>query len=318
MKKNIEQKTKKQLLQEQVIKLLKDKKNKTHGESNADLVRLEKKFDAVLRVFSEKMSTQLLTKIEKHVTVDNLDKALAEISKAIEKHKAPSKVEVVQTERPKWYKDPIAPKDSVKVANVVEVKGTVKAETDASYWVAFGSVLSVAFQGLFDFLGKYAQKTFKVMPAKEHYTTPQLVVLSDPKTGNPVSLKDLFSGHGPAVIQMTGGNRSSQSSTSGSTGKAISRFSGAVSATGTLITPASGKKIRVYGLRFTIDGNADAIAFTLGSEIEKYRTVKAGGMYGTNLTPNYVEGSTDQPLTITVTNLVSGSVQVIADYEVVA
>jgi hypothetical protein len=99
--------------------------------------------------------------------------------------------------------------------NVVEVKGTVKAETDAAYWTSFGSVLGVAFQGLFEFLNKYSQKVFRIMPAKEHYTTPQLVVLADSKTGRPVSLKDLFSNDHQTVVQVAGSRGGSSSSTSG-------------------------------------------------------------------------------------------------------
>ena len=70
-------KNKKKLLQDQVLKLLQSKNTNPQGESNADIVRLEKKFDAVLKLMNERMATQLLTKIEKHVMVDNLDKALA-------------------------------------------------------------------------------------------------------------------------------------------------------------------------------------------------------------------------------------------------
>lgn len=197
-----ETKSKKKLLQDQVIKLLQSKNTTPQGESNADIVRLEKKFDAVLKLMNERMATQLLTKIEKHVMVDNLDKALGEVTKAIEQHKTiiPKSIEVVQNERPKWYKDPLPHPKSIKVDNTVEVKGHVKSDID---WGAFGSVLNIAFQGLFEFLNKYAQKTFRIMPAKEHYTTPQMIVIVDPKTGRPVSLQDIGGGNGNTIVQMS-------------------------------------------------------------------------------------------------------------------
>ncbi len=209
-------KNKKKLLQDQVLKLLQSKNTNPQGESNADIVRLEKKFDAVLKLMNERMATQLLTKIEKHVMVDNLDKALNEVTKAIEKHKTiiPKSIEVVQNERPKWYKDPLPHPKSIKVDNTVEVKGSVKSDID---WGAFGSVINIAFQGLFEFLNKYAQKTFRIMPAKEHYTTPQMVVITDPKTGRPMSLKDIGANNGNTFVQVSGGKGSSNGTGGGST-----------------------------------------------------------------------------------------------------
>lgn len=348
-----ETKTKKQLLQDQVIKLLKDKKQKSQGESNADFVRLEKKFDLVLRSINEKMATQLLTKIEKHVTVDNLDKALAEVSKAIEKHKTviPKSIEVVQTQRPKWYKDPTPAPKSIEVSNTVEVKGNVKSDID---WSAFGGVLNIAFQGLFEFLNKYAQKVFRVMPAKEHYTTPQMVVIVDSKTGRPISLKDIGANNGNTFVQVSG-NRGGSSGSGGSTDvstlnkevtqllikaeaqsqtsllssiydavnasqpRNVSKFTGSFSSDSTLITPSSGKRLRIYALRFTCGDNADLVTFLRSNTpFEQYGNVKAGGMYGQNMIQFHYDLDVDEPLSIGITNLASSSIYVNVDYEEVA
>lgn len=348
-----ETKTKKQLLQDQVIKLLKDKKQKSQGESNADFVRLEKKFDLVLRSINEKMATQLLTKIEKHVTVDNLDKALAEVSKAIEKHKTvmPKSIEVVQTQRPKWYKDPTPAPKSIEVSNTVEVKGNVKSDID---WSAFGGVLNIAFQGLFEFLNKYAQKVFRVMPAKEHYTTPQMVVIVDSKTGRPISLKDIGANNGNTFVQVSG-NRGGSSGSGGSTDvsslnkevtqllikaeaqsqtsllssiydavnasqpRNVSKFTGDFSGDAEIITPTSGMRLRIYAIRFTCGDNADLVTFLRSNTpFEQYGNVKAGGMYGQNMIQFHYDLDVDEPLSIGITNLASSSIYVNVDYEEVA
>ena len=348
-----ETKTKKQLLQDQVIKLLKDKKQKSQGESNADFVRLEKKFDLVLRSINEKMATQLLTKIEKHVTVDNLDKALAEVSKAIEKHKTvmPKSIEVVQTQRPKWYKDPTPAPKSIEVSNTVEVKGNVKSDID---WSAFGGVINIAFQGLFEFLNKYAQKVFRVMPAKEHYTTPQMVVIVDSKTGRPISLKDIGANNGNTFVQVSGNRGGSSGGSGGATDvsslnkevtqllikaeaqsqtsllssiydavnasqpRNVSKFTGSFSSDSTLITPSSGKRLRIYALRFTCVGNADIVSFNKsGIPFEQYANVKAGGMYGQNMIAFHYDLEIDEPLDLALTNA-TDNIIINVDYEEVA
>ncbi len=320
-------KNKKKLLQDQVLKLLQSKNTNPQGESNADIVRLEKKFDAVLKLMNERMATQLLTKIEKHVMVDNLDKALAEVTKAIEKHKTiiPKSIEVVQNERPKWYKDPLPHPKSIKVDNTVEVKGRVKSDID---WGAFGSVINIAFQGLFEFLNKYAQKTFRIMPAKEHYTTPQMVVITDPKTGRPMSLKDIGANNGNTFVQVSGGKGlNTQSSllasiydaVNNSQPRNVSKFTDSFGSDGTLITPSGGNRLRIYSIRFTCGGDADRVAFKKGyTEFEQYANVKAGGMYGQNMIAFHYDLEVDQPLSIVIENIVNGSIYVNVDYEEVA
>jgi len=151
----------------------------------------------------------------------------------------PKSMEVVQSKRPDWYKDPIKPEKFPKSIEVskgkfeltnekVSVEGDVRVEGSVSIpdgvkviepvstiidWTPVASIITVAVESVGMLLGKLAKGVFRVMPAKEHYLTPQLVVLAD-KSGRPVSLKDLFTNHNnvqvyPAQGGMYGGGKKS-------------------------------------------------------------------------------------------------------------
>lgn len=189
-------------------------------KGKVDLVKLKKQLITAISANNEKKTIKLLGDIEKHVSNKDLVNIMKEVKDAIEKNKVvfPKFIEVLQSAKPKWYKDPatevgIKGPVEAKIKDVVEIKGTVKTEQDAGYWTAFGAVLGVAMSGLFEFLNKFGQKVFRVMPAKEHYTTPQLMVLADPKTGRPVSLKDIGQGNNVTVVNPGGGRGGSSSST---------------------------------------------------------------------------------------------------------
>lgn len=189
-------------------------------KGKVDLVKLKKQLVTAISANNEKKTIKLLGEIEKHVSNKDLVNIMNEVKTAIEKNKVvfPKFIEVLQTAKPKWYKEPatevgIKGPVEAKISDVVEIKGTVKTEQDAGYWTAFGAVLGVAMSGLFEFLNKFGQKVFRVMPAKEHYTTPQLVVLADPKTGRPVHLKDIGGDNQVTVVTPGGGRGSSTGST---------------------------------------------------------------------------------------------------------
>ncbi len=82
-------------------------------------------------------------------------------------------------------------------------------------------------------------------------------------------------------------------------GQGVSKLSINLSASGIVRTPASGQKIRVYASRFSLTADATSVSFRFtagGTDHEKYVSPKAGGLYGANSHPNYVEGGVDEVL----------------------
>jgi hypothetical protein len=74
-----------------------------------------------------------------------------------------------------------------------------------------------------------------------------------------------------------------------------------LTATGAIHTPASGKKIRLYNIRFSLSADMTSVAYKFGggSNFEKYTNPKGGGLYGTNTHPDYQDGAIDEALTMT-------------------
>jgi hypothetical protein len=99
------------------------------------------------------------------------------------------------------------------------------------------------------------------------------------------------------------------------TGQSVSKLTITLSSSGTVRTPASGKKIRVYASRFSLTADATSVSFRFtsgGTDHEKYVSPKAGGLYGANNHPNYIEGGTDQVLYCAIFG--TTSVQINIDY----
>lgn len=186
-------------LQKKVLLAFKDlKKRAEQNNATTDVSELQKDLKTILRTLSERTATQLLTKIEKNVTVDNLEGALNAVVKAIEKNKTviPKSIEVIQKQKPEWYKDPV---------EKMEVEGNVKADID---WSTFSGIIGAAFGGLFSFLTQLQKKTSVVMPADQHYTTPQTFVLVDPNNGfRPFDLKKLSQSGSNVSQTFYGGGR---------------------------------------------------------------------------------------------------------------
>lgn len=207
-------------LQNAVIAKVKQRLDAAKSGHKVDLVKLKKQLIASITANNEKKTIKLLGDIQKNVSNKDLVTVMKEVKAAVEANKFtfPKYIEIIQTARPKWYKDPaeeVKITGPIEVKNAVKIEGTVKTEADAGTWTALAAVLGVVMEGLFSYLNKFSQKVFRVMPSKEHYTTPQLVVLADPKTGRPVSLKDIGQGNGQTIVQVTGGKSSSGSSTGG-------------------------------------------------------------------------------------------------------
>lgn len=100
------------------------------------------------------------------------------------------------------------------------------------------------------------------------------------------------------------------------TGQGITKVTISLSGTGTVLTPTSGKKIRVYANRFTLSADATAVSFRFtsgGTDYERYTSPKAGGLYGANNHPNYIEGGTDEVLYCTISG--ATTIQVNVDYK---
>jgi hypothetical protein len=99
------------------------------------------------------------------------------------------------------------------------------------------------------------------------------------------------------------------------TGQGVTKLSINLSSSGTVRTPASGKKIRVYASRFSLTADATSISFRFtsgGTDYEKYVSPKTGGLYGSNNHPNYIEGGVDEVLYCNISG--TTTVQINIDY----
>lgn len=99
------------------------------------------------------------------------------------------------------------------------------------------------------------------------------------------------------------------------TGQGVIKLSTNLAASGTVRTPASGKKIRVYATRFSLTADATSVSFRFtagGTDYEKYVTPKTGGLYGSNNHPNYIEGGVDEVLYCNISG--TTTVQINVDY----
>lgn len=79
--------------------------------------------------------------------------------------------------------------------------------------------------------------------------------------------------------------------------------------------PTSGKKIRIYNMKFSLSADLTSISFRFtsgGTDFEKYLVPKAGGLYGANNQPNYYEGGVDESLYCVISG--TGTVQINLDY----
>jgi hypothetical protein len=99
------------------------------------------------------------------------------------------------------------------------------------------------------------------------------------------------------------------------TGQEVTKHTANLSASGTVHTPSSGKKLRVYSTRFSMTADLTSVSFRFtsgGSDHELYLAPKTGGLYGSNNHPNFVEGGADEPLYCVITG--SANVQINIDY----
>lgn len=88
-----------------------------------------------------------------------------------------------------------------------------------------------------------------------------------------------------------------------------------LTANGNIHVPASGKKIRLYNIRFSLSADMTSVAFNFGASanFEKYTNPKGGGLYGTNTHPDYTDGGIDESLKLTQVG--TGTVTVNIVYE---
>lgn len=98
-------------------------------------------------------------------------------------------------------------------------------------------------------------------------------------------------------------------------GLGVQKLTTSLAASGTVRTPAAGKKIRVYASRFSLTADATSVSFRFtagGTDHEKYLSPKTGGLYGSNNHPNYVEGGVDEVLYCVISG--TTTVQINVDY----
>lgn len=99
------------------------------------------------------------------------------------------------------------------------------------------------------------------------------------------------------------------------TGQSVSKLSLNLAASGNVLTPGSGNKIRVYASRFSLTADATSVSFRFtagGTDHEKYVSPKTGGLYGANNHPNYIEGGVDEVLYCVISG--TTTVQINIDY----
>lgn len=99
------------------------------------------------------------------------------------------------------------------------------------------------------------------------------------------------------------------------TGQSVTKITTSLSASGAVHTPASGKKIRVYSTRFSLNADATSVGFRFtagGTDYERYLSPKTGGLYGSNNHPNYVEGGIDEVLYCSING--TTTLQINVDY----
>jgi hypothetical protein len=98
-------------------------------------------------------------------------------------------------------------------------------------------------------------------------------------------------------------------------GLGVSKATVSLAASGNVLSPSSGNKIRVYSNRFSLTADATFVSFRFtagGSDYEKYMAPKTGGLYGANNHPNYIEGGVDEVLYCVISG--TTTVQINVDY----
>jgi hypothetical protein len=148
-------------------------------------------------------------------------------------------------------------------------------------------------------LGIFASQVF---PRKA-----EAYVMGSTPTSNVVGVKDASSTRiNPATDETL---------TSLISGQGVTKLSTSLSNSGTVYTPGSGKKIRVYASRFSLTADATSVSFRFtsgGTDHEKYVSPKAGGLYGANNHPNYIQGGVNEVLYCAIVG--TTTVQINIDY----
>lgn len=97
-------------------------------------------------------------------------------------------------------------------------------------------------------------------------------------------------------------------------GSAVIKKTIALASSGNVHTPVTGKKIRIFNLKFSLSADMTDVAFKFGSgsAFEKYLAPKTGGLYGSNTHPDYYDGAVDEILKCDITG--TGTVQINLEY----
>lgn len=96
-------------------------------------------------------------------------------------------------------------------------------------------------------------------------------------------------------------------------GQSVSKLTTSLSASGNVLVPGSGNKIRVYASRFSLTADATSVSFRFtsgGTDHEKYVAPKTGGLYGANNHPNYVEGGVDEALYCVISGTTTAQINI--------
>ena len=125
-------------------------------------------------------------------------------------------------------------------------------------------------------------------------------------------------GSSSGSTDMTQTNALLQDIKTNTTENVITKASISVSATGVVLTPSSGKKLRIYAVKFSLSADLNSVGFNFNGStaFEKYLKPKSGGLYGHNVHPSYFEGGLNKALEISIDG--AGDVQVNVDYKEVS
>ncbi|GEM_PF-1055367 len=99
------------------------------------------------------------------------------------------------------------------------------------------------------------------------------------------------------------------------TGQSVDKITTSLSASGNVLVPSAGMRIRVYSTRFSLTADLNSVSFRFGiagSDYERYISPKTGGLYGANNHPNFVQGGIDEPMYCVIDG--TATVQINVDY----
>lgn len=211
--------SKKQELKQKLFSIMQSKFAKAD-----DISALDKKFDLVLSKLQTKWDSQIVKNlnIPSEIVFTGLKEELKDvfddIKRGLELRESGEPMPVELKTKPEWWQEPTKEMVITEMPQV-EIKNVVKSD-NTDVVIALGEF----FTQMVSFFTRSLGKVFSVVLPKEHYLTPQFVMLVDPKTGKPLDPRDIGLGTmqnlsiqnagGPSSVAIRGANAVSDGSLS--------------------------------------------------------------------------------------------------------